>query len=151
MASTKRTTPSKPADDSKAAAPAAKAKKPAAETASATAARPVKKADPKPAKAPAAAPVEEKAVPPAAPSVAPAPAPQPGESKTQTVEPEPEAAAAPSPGPSSLPEQAEIDRMIAEAAYYLAEKRNFQPGFEKEDWAVATAEVMARLRGDKPA
>jgi len=25
--------------------------------------------------------------------------------------------------------------MIAEAAYYLAEKRSFAPGFEEEDWA----------------
>ena len=36
--------------------------------------------------------------------------------------------------------------MIEEAAYYLAEKRNFQPGFEQEDWATATADVMARLQ-----
>jgi hypothetical protein len=44
------------------------------------------------------------------------------------------------------PDTAEIERMIAEAAYYLAEKRSFAPGFEEEDWAVATAEVMARVR-----
>ncbi len=42
------------------------------------------------------------------------------------------------------PDAEEIEHMIAEAAYYLAEKRNFAPGFEKEDWAAATAEVMAR-------
>ena len=41
---------------------------------------------------------------------------------------------------------AKIEHMIAEAAYYLAEKRNFAPGFEDEDWAKATAEVMARLK-----
>ncbi len=35
--------------------------------------------------------------------------------------------------------------MVAEAAYYLAEKRNFQPGHEQEDWATAAAEVMAKL------
>jgi hypothetical protein len=40
---------------------------------------------------------------------------------------------------------AEIQRMIAEAAYYLAEKRNFAPGFEEEDWATATTEVMAQI------
>jgi hypothetical protein len=39
--------------------------------------------------------------------------------------------------------------MIAEAAYYLAEKRNFAPGFEVEDWAAATAEVMARVENSK--
>ncbi len=44
------------------------------------------------------------------------------------------------------PDATEIEHMIAEAAYYLAEKRSFAPGFEGEDWAVATAEVMARLR-----
>jgi hypothetical protein len=40
--------------------------------------------------------------------------------------------------------------MIAEAAYYLAEKRNFQPGFEEEDWATATAGVLEKLRGGDP-
>ncbi len=44
------------------------------------------------------------------------------------------------------PDAAEIEQMVAEAAYYLAEKRSFVPGFEEEDWAAATAEVMARLR-----
>ena len=44
------------------------------------------------------------------------------------------------------PDATEIEHMIAEAAYYLAEKRSFAPGFEEEDWAMATAEVMARLR-----
>ena len=36
--------------------------------------------------------------------------------------------------------------MIAEAAYYRAEKRSFVPGLEAEDWAQAEAEVMERLR-----
>lgn len=49
---------------------------------------------------------------------------------------------------SAALDQAEIDRMIAEAAYYLAEKRDFQPGHEAEDWAIATEQVMASLRGD---
>ncbi len=43
-------------------------------------------------------------------------------------------------------DEAEIARMIAEAAYWLAEKRNFQPGFEQEDWAAAKAEVMDKLK-----
>ena len=41
----------------------------------------------------------------------------------------------------------EIHRMIELEAYFLAEKRNFQPGFEEEDWATATADVMAKLQG----
>ncbi|KAA6187071.1 DUF2934 domain-containing protein [Thiohalocapsa marina] len=36
--------------------------------------------------------------------------------------------------------------MIADAAYYLAEKRNFAPGHEQEDWLAAEAEVDALLR-----
>jgi len=49
----------------------------------------------------------------------------------------------------STPGAAEVEQMIAEAAYYLAEKRNFAPGFEVEDWAAATAEVMARVENSK--
>ncbi len=44
------------------------------------------------------------------------------------------------------PDAAEIEQMIAEAAYYLAEKRNFAPGFAEADWSAATAEVMERLQ-----
>ena len=64
------------------------------------------------------------------------------------------------PGPSSkepgvidtataLPDAKEIYRMTAEAAYYLAEKRNFAPGHEQEDWEAARAEVMAQLEKRK--
>jgi hypothetical protein len=35
--------------------------------------------------------------------------------------------------------------LIAEAAYYRAEKRGFAPGYETEDWLAAEAEVDARL------
>jgi hypothetical protein len=35
-------------------------------------------------------------------------------------------------------------RMIAEAAYYRAEKRGFAPGFEIEDWIAAENEVRAQ-------
>ena len=31
--------------------------------------------------------------------------------------------------------------LIATAAYYLAEKRNFEPGHEAEDWVVAEAQI----------
>jgi len=34
---------------------------------------------------------------------------------------------------------------IAEAAYYRAEKRGFQPGYEIEDWVKAEAEIDSRL------
>jgi hypothetical protein len=40
--------------------------------------------------------------------------------------------------------------MIATAAYYRAERRQFAPGFEVEDWIAAEAEVDASLvRGDR--
>jgi len=37
-------------------------------------------------------------------------------------------------------------RMIAEAAYYRAEKRRFIGGSDVEDWIAAEAEIDARLR-----
>ena len=43
------------------------------------------------------------------------------------------------------PDEAEIRSMIAEAAYYRAEKRGFMPGAEDEDWCAAEAEVRSRL------
>ena len=39
----------------------------------------------------------------------------------------------------------ETRRLIAEAAYYRAKERGFEPGHELEDWIEAEAEVMARL------
>ena len=42
--------------------------------------------------------------------------------------------------------------MIAEAAYYRAEKRGFDPGHEVVDWLAAEAAIDAALqRGDMPA
>ncbi len=38
-------------------------------------------------------------------------------------------------------------RMIAEAAYYIAEKREFHPGNELEDWLAAEREVSRKLSG----
>ncbi len=43
------------------------------------------------------------------------------------------------------PDAKALYEMIAEAAYYRAEKRNFAPGHEIEDWEAAREEVMARL------
>ncbi len=45
----------------------------------------------------------------------------------------------------SPPDQTQLEKMVAEAAYYLAEKRNFEPGWEHEDWLSAKAAVMAEL------
>jgi hypothetical protein len=39
-------------------------------------------------------------------------------------------------------------QLIAEAAYYHAARRGFEPGGEVEDWLAAEAEVDARLCGD---
>ncbi len=35
--------------------------------------------------------------------------------------------------------------MVAEAAYYLAEKRNFLPGCELDDWLMAEREIDLEL------
>ena len=47
------------------------------------------------------------------------------------------------------PPPQDLQRLIAEAAYYRAERRGFQPGMEADDWLAAEAEVQARLRGGK--
>jgi hypothetical protein len=38
-------------------------------------------------------------------------------------------------------------RMICEAAYYRAEKRNFAPGGQLQDWLEAEAQISAWLSG----
>ena len=45
-----------------------------------------------------------------------------------------------------MPSAAELYEMIAEAAYYRAQKRGFTPGAEAEDWLHAETEVMERVR-----
>jgi hypothetical protein len=40
--------------------------------------------------------------------------------------------------------------MIAEAAYYLAEKRGFSGGHPAEDWKMAEAEIDAMLAKKRP-
>jgi hypothetical protein len=42
----------------------------------------------------------------------------------------------------------EIRQLVAEAAYYRAKERNFEPGHELEDWIEAESEVMARINGE---
>ena len=44
------------------------------------------------------------------------------------------------------PSDEEIRAMIAEAAYYRAEKRGFAPGSELEDWRDAESEIRERMR-----
>jgi hypothetical protein len=46
-------------------------------------------------------------------------------------------------GADASPE--EIRQLIAEAAYFRAMERGFEPGHELEDWIQAEAEVMGRL------
>lgn len=50
--------------------------------------------------------------------------------------------------PSAAPaaRNADRERMIAEAAYYRAERRGFAPGAEVDDWLAAEAEIEALLR-----
>jgi hypothetical protein len=45
-----------------------------------------------------------------------------------------------------MPDHGAIDGMVAEAAYYLAEKRAFAPGFEEQDWQAARDQIAAQLR-----
>jgi DUF2934 family protein len=47
--------------------------------------------------------------------------------------------------PQQAPEPPdERARRVAEAAYYIAERRNFEPGHELEDWLEAEAALRAR-------
>ena len=39
-------------------------------------------------------------------------------------------------------------RMVAEAAYYIAQRRGFAAGDATQDWLAAEAEVEARLKAD---
>jgi hypothetical protein len=43
------------------------------------------------------------------------------------------------------PTPEELQRLIAEAAYYRAQRRGFEPGYEIEDWLAAEAETRERL------
>ena len=72
--------------------------------------------------------------------------PVPGVAHVRTAEldtarePEPLA----TPGPTGDPDARQM--MIAEAAYYLAEKRGFTSGGELQDWLDAEAQIEATLR-----
>ena len=43
------------------------------------------------------------------------------------------------------PDTGEIQTMIATAAYYRAQKRDFMEGFEQEDWLMAEQEINQLL------
>lgn len=45
------------------------------------------------------------------------------------------------------PTPEDVGTMIATAAYYLAEARNFSPGHELDDWLAAERAIHARLYG----
>jgi len=92
--------------------------------------------------------------PPVAPAQPTAAASAPSVKPRKTAKPAPPADAPAStpdhPTPAvvaQLPSQETINGMIEEAAYYLAEKRNFAPGFEAEDWQAAKQQIMAQLQG----
>jgi hypothetical protein len=50
------------------------------------------------------------------------------------------------PQPDHVVPPEELSGMIAEAAYYRAERRGLHEGYEIEDWLAAEAEIMARMR-----
>lgn len=56
----------------------------------------------------------------------------------------------PTPTSKGQPIPAELEYMIAEAAYYRAEKRNFSPGYELLDWLEAKNDIFRQLHSDKP-
>jgi hypothetical protein len=45
--------------------------------------------------------------------------------------------------PASRPD--EITQMIAQCAYYIAERRGFEPGHDVDDWLAAEAQVLDSL------
>ncbi|MDO9105442.1 MAG: sterol desaturase family protein [Methylovulum sp.] len=51
--------------------------------------------------------------------------------------------------PPTQPLNVDLDVMIAEAAYYKAEKRNFYPGYELLDWLEAKKDIIKLVYGDK--
>jgi len=56
----------------------------------------------------------------------------------------------PSMKPQAVPQARpvrDLDRLIAEEAYYRAQSRGFEPGHELEDWIAAEKEVRRRIEG----
>jgi hypothetical protein len=44
----------------------------------------------------------------------------------------------------------EKHHLVSEAAYFRAERRNFIPGYELEDWLVAESEIEKKLSNSSP-
>jgi hypothetical protein len=59
----------------------------------------------------------------------------------------PEVVAEMVPAQASVMHHEERLRHISEAAYYLAERRGFAPGFEHDDWVQAESDVSEKLKG----
>jgi hypothetical protein len=129
------------------------AKKPTARKASTNQAT-TKKATTKKAAAKKVAAGQAKAPSPAEVAAAKAAASKPASGMTARKTPEPlrkpkaatparTTASAAAPVNISADEKA---KMIQDAAYYRAEKRNFEPGHEHEDWLAAEQEVEKMLR-----
>jgi len=136
---TKKTAANAAATDSPRVAQKAPAKKAVTKKTASTAKKAVVKKT-----APAAAPVAKKAAAKKAPvrkTAARQPVPKAAPSVSQRL---PERPVTLKPAAEVTPE--ERWRMVAEAAYYRAEKRNFAPGHHDEDWSAAEAEVDALLQ-----
>jgi hypothetical protein len=73
----------------------------------------------------------------------PRPDSQAGAPRTATSEPRSAPVTTGNARAQASPE--EIRKLIAEAAYYKAKERGFQPGHELEDWVQAESEVMRRV------
>lgn len=69
------------------------------------------------------------------------PVAKPSRSRKTRGTPEPTAIAVTSITPIATPRGDELLGMIATAAYYLAEQRNFAPGHELDDWLEAERQV----------
>jgi hypothetical protein len=61
----------------------------------------------------------------------------------QTAKPNPTVQSLP---PAAAPGEHVSKAMVAEAAYYIAEKRGFAPGRELDDWLQAEEQVEALTR-----
>lgn len=79
---------------------------------------------------------------PSAPAKAEAPAAKPAPAKAEAPAAKPAAKAATKASTVSAEERG---RMIAEAAYYIAEKRGFIHGHHDADWAAAEKQIDALL------
>jgi hypothetical protein len=64
--------------------------------------------------------------------------------KAQPAKPQP--SVKPQAVPQARPVR-DLDRLIAEEAYYRAQSRGFEPGHELEDWIAAEKEVRRRIEG----